>query len=250
MTNDQAPMTNEHVTPRHPPPTGKRPVFCLNPSEFQGDATWHLDEILREFVEGFRFLLPLQKEVTFFGSARLPTTDHWYEEAEKLGRLLTERGYTVITGGGPGVMEAANKGALEGCTSDVSDCSVGIDITLPEGERKNPFVRKRMAVEYFFTRKVMLSASAQAYVFFPGGFGTLDEFTGILTLIQTKKMERLPIVCVGKKFWDPFKEWMWRAMVGANTAMIDAADLDLFPIVDSAAEALPIIETSKERKFF
>ncbi|TSC72411.1 MAG: hypothetical protein G01um101438_495 [Parcubacteria group bacterium Gr01-1014_38] len=245
----------EHIGPLPPPvppppQEGPRPLICLDPNEFQGDETWHLDEILREFVEGFRFLLPLKREVTFFGSARIPAGDPWYHEAEKLGRLLTERGYTVITGGGPGIMEAANKGALEGCQGTVEECSVGIDINLPEGERRNPYVRKRMAFDYFFTRKVMLSASAQAYVFFPGGFGTLDEMTEIATLVQTKKMEKISIICIGKTFWEPFREWMRTFMIEHDPPLIDAFDLEVFTIVDSAEEALPIIEQSKERKFF
>lgn len=237
-------------SPPSAPSSGPRPLICLDPNEFQGDETWHLDEILREFVEGFRFLLPLKQEVTIFGSARVLPDHPWYREAEKLTRLLTERGYTIITGGGPGIMEAANKGALEGCQSSVGECSVGIDINLPEGERRNSYIRKRMAFDYFFTRKVMLSASAQAYVFFPGGFGTLDEMTELITLIQTKKMEKLPLICIGKAFWAPFREWMHAAMVQQEPLLIEPTDLDIFAIVDSAEEALPLIEKSKERKFF
>ncbi len=233
-----------------PPPAGKRPVFCLDPNEFQGDKTWQLDDIVREFVEGFRFLLPLKKEVTIFGSARLPPEDPWAIEAEKLGALLAGRGYTVITGGGPGIMESANRGAHATCLAAHRECSIGIDIVLPEGERKNPYVDRRMAFHYFFTRKVMLSASAQAYVFFPGGFGTLDEMTEIVTLIQTKKMEKIPIVCVGKSFWQPFKDWMKSTMLNDGARLVDPEDLEIFAIVDSAEEALPIIETSKDRKFF
>ncbi len=243
-------MVRTPPPPVPPVPEGKRPVICLDPSEFQGDATWHLDEILREFVEGFRFLLPLKREVTVFGSARFPPTSRWFREAEKLGRLLTSKGYTVITGGGPGIMEAANKGALQGCRGSESQCSVGIDINLPEGERRNPYVRERMVFDYFFTRKVMLSASAQAYVFFPGGLGTIDEFTEILTLVQTKKMEQIPIVCMGRQYWEPFREWMRTQMLEQDPPLINSQDLEGFPIVDTAEEALPIIETSKERKFF
>lgn len=233
-----------------PPPTGKRPVICLDPNEFQGDETWHLDDILQEFVEGFRFLLPLKREVTIFGGARIGEQNRWYQEARTLAQMLTARGYTVITGGGPGIMEAANRGALEGCPGKGEECSVGIDINLLEGERRNPYVRKRMAFDYFFTRKVMLSASAQAYVFFPGGFGTMDEMTGLITLIQTKKMEKIPIVCVGKDFWNPLKAWMRSAMLECDPPMIAESDLDIFPVADSAAEALPHIEASKERTFF
>lgn len=235
---------------RTPLGTGKRPLICLDPREFQGDATWHLDDILQEFIEGFRFLLPLKREVTIFGGARQPPDSRWAVEAETLARGLTERGYTVITGGGPGIMEAANKGAIAGCPSSAEECSVGIDINLPEGERRNPFVRKRLAFDYFFTRKVMLSASAQAYVFFPGGFGTLDEFSELLTLVQTKKMEKTPIICVGRDFWEPLRAWMRSQMLEVSPPRIDAEDLALCAIVDSAAEALPLIETSKERKFF
>lgn len=245
-------MPKEPPSPVPPSPQadGKRPIICLDPNEFQGDATWHLDAILKEFIEGFRFLLPLKREVTIFGSTRLPLHSRWAREAETLAHMLAERGYTIITGGGPGVMEAANKGALDGCTNAEEQCSVGIDINLPAGERRNPYVRRRIAFDYFFTRKVMLSASAQAYVFFPGGFGTLDELTEIITLIQTKKMEKVPTICVGRAFWDPFKAWMREAMLEQETPLIGPADLDLFPVADSAAEALPMIETSTERKFF
>lgn len=232
------------------PPTGIRPAICLDPSEFQGDETWHLDDIVREFIEGFRFLLPLKKEVTIFGSARLNPGDRWAKEAERLGALLASRGYTVITGGGPGIMEAANRGAHATCLKAHRECSIGIDIVLPEGERKNPYVDRRMAFHYFFTRKVMLSASAQAYVFFPGGFGTLDEFTEILTLVQTKKMESVPIVCVSRAFWEPLREWMREQMLQKESPHIERGDLEMFRIVDSAEEALPVIETSKDRKFF
>lgn len=254
--------------------TGKRPLICLDPNEFQGDETWHLDDILREFIEGFRFLLPLKKEVTFFGSARLSRESKWYQEAERLGTMLAERGYTVITGGGPGIMEAANKGAHHVGLASHQERSIGIDIilgengdsngnpdvppnvegtinvNLPEAERRNSYVDRRMAFHYFFTRKVMLSASAQAYVFFPGGFGTLDEFSEILTLVQTQKMEKVPIACVGKEYWEPLAGWMKSMMLDREEKLIGPNDMDLFKIVDTAEEALPIIETSKERKFF
>lgn len=229
---------------------GKRPLICLDPNEFQGDETWHLDDILREFVEGFRFLLPLKKEVTFFGSARLSQGSKWCKEAERLAAMLAERGYTVITGGGPGIMEAANRGAHEIGLKHHTDSSIGIDIVLDHGERRNTYVDRRMAFHYFFTRKVMLSASAQAYVFFPGGYGTLDEFMEILTLVQTEKMEKVPIVCIGTEYWASFRDWMQKIMLDQGEDLINPKDLELFTIVGTAEEALPIIETSKERKFF
>lgn len=242
------PLPGEGGTPKGA--AAPHPLICLDPNEFIGNETWRLDTVMQEFVEGFRFLLPLKREVTFFGSARLPADDPWYQEAETLAALLTARGYTVITGGGPGIMEAANKGALRGCPAPGGTCSVGLNIILPGGERANEYVRRRMAFNYFFTRKVMLSASAQAYVFFPGGFGTVDELMEIATLIQTRKMERIPLVCVSKTFWEPFKQWMRTAMLEHTPPMIHTADLDFLLVVDRAEDALPVIETSRERKFF
>lgn len=224
--------------------------FCIDASEFQGNAVWDLQDILRELIEGFNFLVPLKKEVTFFGSARLTDKSPWFCEAKKLGTLLAKDGYTVITGGGPGIMEAANSGAHEIALKTHKECSIGLDIVLPTGERRNQFVERRMPFHYFFTRKVMLSASAQAYIFFPGGFGTIDEFSEILTLIQTKKMEKVVMVCVGKEFWGSFREWMKIQMLERGEKLISENDLGLFSVVDSAEEAFEIVKTSREREFF
>lgn len=230
--------------------SGMRPKICLDPEEFQGDPRWRLDDIVREFVYGFRFLMSLEREVTIFGSARTAPSSRWYKEARKLGYILAEDGYTVITGGGSGIMEAANRGASEYGVKTHEERSVGIDIVLPHGvERKNPYVDRRMAFHYFFTRKVMLSASAQAYIFFPGGFGTMDEFWEMLTLLQTKKMEQVPVACIGKKYWDDVKTFMVEHMTGKEK-MISEEDFNLFHIVDTAEEVLDIVRTSKERKFF
>lgn len=199
---------------------------------------------MAEFVEGFEFLAPLRKEVTFFGSARLPEHNIWYQEAQKLGRLLAESGFTVITGGGPGIMEAGNRGAYEGGGE-----SVGLDIELPQEQRRNPYVKKGIGFHYFFTRKVMLSASAQAYIFFPGGFGTLDEFFEMTTLIQTKKMESVPVVCVGRDYWDPLDEWI-RVKLLSEYATVSSRDREVYTIVDSAQEAFELVKDSKERKYF
>jgi len=224
--------------------------FCIDESEFQGNGVWDLQDILREFIAGFNFLVPLKKEVTFFGSARLTDKSPWFREAKKLGTLLAEDGYTVITGGGPGIMEAANAGAHGVSLNTHKECSIGLDIVLVDGERRNQFVERRMPFHYFFTRKVMLSASAQAYIFFPGGFGTLDEFSEIVTLIQTKKMEKVVMVCVGKDFWGSFREWMKKQMLETDEKLIAENDLELFSIVDTAEEALEIVKTSREREFF
>ncbi|MCE9643588.1 MAG: TIGR00730 family Rossman fold protein [Candidatus Andersenbacteria bacterium] len=214
------------------------------PFDFTEDANWRIFRIMAEFVDGFEFLYPLRKEVTFFGSARLPETDKWYNVARALGRLLAENQFTVITGGGPGIMEAGNRGAYEGGGE-----SIGLDIQLPTEQRRNAYVKKGIGFHYFFTRKVMLSASAQAYVFFPGGFGTLDEFFEMITLIQTKKMNGVPVICVGKEFWEPLDTWIRTSLV-QTFKTISPEDIDLYAIVDTPEEAFDIIKESKERKYF
>lgn len=218
--------------------------ICPSPySDFRSGASWRIFRIMAEFIEGFEFLADLKKEVTFFGSARTPSTDRWYKEARKLGKLLGQQGYTIITGGGPGIMEAGNRGAVE-----AGAVSVGLNIQLPQEQRVNRYVRRAKGFYYFFTRKVMLTVSAQAYVFFPGGFGTLDECMEILTLVQTKKMCRLPIVLVGKEYWDGYFGWVRKAMLPAG--YIKEEDFNLFHIVDTAEEAVKIVNTSTDRMHF
>jgi len=214
------------------------------PFNFAEDANWRIFRIMAEFIAGFEFLAPLRKEITFFGSARLKEDNYWYKQAQRLGQLLGEKGFTVITGGGPGIMEAGNRGAHE-----AEAPSVGLDIELPTEQRRNPYVDRGIGFHYFFTRKVMLSASAQAYVFFPGGFGTLDEFYEMITLIQTKKMENVPVVCVGTEFWQPIDDWMKSSLV-EKYATISPEDTDIYSIVNTAEEAFELIKNSKERKYF
>lgn len=214
------------------------------PFDFKEDANWRVFRIMSEFVEGFEFLYLLRKEVTFFGSARLPEHDPWYLEAVKLGKLLAQGGFTVITGGGPGIMEAGNKGAYEGGGE-----SIGLNIELPDEQRRNAYVKKGIGFHYFFTRKVMLSASAQAYVFFPGGFGTADEFFEMITLIQTRKMEQVPAILIGRDFWQPMDAWVKKTMV-EEFKTLSPDEAALYTIVDSAEEAFAIIKDSKERKYF
>ncbi len=208
------------------------------------DITWRIFRIMAEFVDGFQFLSSMSREVTIFGSARLPAENKYYQEARKLGALLADGGFTVITGGGPGIMEAANRGAYE-----AGGTSVGLNIQLPMEQRVNPYVNKAKAFHYFFTRKVMLAASAQAYVYFPGGFGTMDELFEILTLIQTEKSEKIPVVLVGKEYFGGLKDWMDKTMLGTFDA-IDRDDMELFHIVDTAEEAFNLIKNSGERTFF
>lgn len=204
---------------------------------------WRVLRILAEFVDGFQFLGDLKKAVTFFGSARFRENNKWYKEARKLGRMLGGAGFSVITGGGPGIMEAGNRGALE-----VGGESIGFNIRLPYEQRINKYVKGGIGFHYFFTRKVMLSYAAQAYVFFPGGYGTLDEVFELLTLIQTHKIyEKIPIIMVGKEFWGKLHQWLKEEVLGRHKT-IDEADLRLYHLVDKAEEAFAIIKKSKPRK--
>lgn len=213
--------------------------------EKMSDITWRIFRIMSEFVDGFQFLSQFKKEVTIFGSARLELDNKWYKEAEKLGELLAKNKYLVITGGGPGIMEAANKGAYQ---IDPKK-SIGINIQLPNEQRINPYVYHAKGFYYFFTRKVMLAASAQAYIYFPGGFGTSDEFFEIITLIQTGKMQKTPVILMGKKFWQPMLDWMEKTMKN-NFKTISPNDTKLFHICDTAEEAMKYIKKSKERTIF
>jgi len=208
------------------------------------DITWRIFRIMAEFVDGFQFISKSNKEVTVFGSARLRPRSKWYKEAVKFGELIAKGGFTMITGGGPGIMEAANKGTFE-----AGGQSLGLNIQLPMEQRANPYITRGKGFHYFFTRKVMLSASAQAYIFFPGGFGTLDELFEMLVLIQTEKMQHIPVVVVGKEFWTPLIDWMKDKMVKEHDT-IDPKDLELIHLVDTAKEAWDIVKKSKERHIF
>lgn len=214
--------------------------------DWRSSFHWRVFRIMAEFVDGFQFLADFKKTVTFFGSARFTENNEWYKEAQKLSRLLSKEGFSIITGGGPGIMEAANRGALEGKRGS----SIGLNIQLPYEQRINPYVRKPIGFHYFFTRKVMLSYSAQAYVFFPGGFGTFDEAFEILTLIQTHKIyDRIPVVFVGKDFWGNVQKFM-KEYMAEKYKTVDLEDLRLYSIVDTAEEALRIIKKSKPRNRF
>ncbi|MBN1585171.1 TIGR00730 family Rossman fold protein [Candidatus Uhrbacteria bacterium] len=215
--------------------------------DFRTTEAWRVLRIQAEFVDGFNFLADLQKTVTFFGSARLKENDPWYQEARKLGGMLADAGYNVVTGGGPGIMEAANRGACEG---GGDGDSIGLNIKLPREQRTNPFVEKSVGFHYFFVRKVMLAFSAQAYVYFPGGFGTMDELAEIVTLIQTKKMSnRIPVILVGRDFWQPFLDWVSKTMVGKYRTLT-AKETGIINLVDSAEEALKLIRKAPIRTKF
>lgn len=210
--------------------------------EFTGDIQWKIFKIMAEFVEGFEFLSRLHREVSVFGSARTRSKDPYYEIARKIGFMCGKAGYTMVTGGGPGAMEAANRGAYE-----AKGDSVGLTIQLPMEQRTNKYVKRSVDFHYFFTRKVMLSASAQAYVFMPGGFGTLDELFEVVTLIQTGKMsDQVPLILVGSEFWEPLLKWI-KTEVLTHHGYISKPDLDIFQVVDTAEEAFEIIKNTHER---
>jgi uncharacterized protein (TIGR00730 family) len=208
------------------------------------EMSWRIFRIMAEFVDGFQVLSESSKEVTFWGGTQVPPTSPWYAFAETLAEKLAKDGFTIVTGGGPGIMEAGNKGA-----SNAGGVSIGFNIVLPQEQHLNPYVNKGHAFHYFFSRKVMMAASAQAYVFFPGGFGTLDEFFEIITLIETGKMQKTPVVCVGKDFWSGLFEWMKR-VPGEQYRTIRLQDMDLIQLVDTVEEAYKIVSNSPERSIF
>lgn len=216
-----------------------------NDSEFdyQHDPTWRIFRIMSEFVEGFTFLARIQNSVTFFGSARLGETHPYYQKARELGRRLAERGYTIVTGGGPGVMQAGNQGAC-----DAKGESVGLNIQLPHEQRTNPYVRQSVTFHYFFSRKVMLDFSAEAYIFFPGGFGTLDEFFELVTLVQTGKVSRdTPIILIGSEYWSPLIAWFEATLLdGFKT--ISPQDVMLWRLTDDLDEAARLVEEGMSRQ--
>lgn len=203
--------------------------------------SWRIFKIISEFVEGYHFLEDLTKEVTVFGSARLPVNNKYYQIAMELGQLLGKNKFTTITGGGPGIMEAANRGA-----HTVGGESVGLNIQLPFEQRTNPYVNKSVAFYYFFSRKVMLTAPAIAYVFFPGGFGTLDEFFEVIDYMELRQMPKSPVILVGKDFWNPLLNFL-KNKSSAEVHSVSEADINSWHVVDTAEEAFEFIKDIKDR---
>lgn len=195
------------------------------------EETWRIFRIMAEFVEGFETMSRVSPAVSVFGSARSKPSDPHFAMAEQLGRELVARGFAVITGGGPGIMEAANKGAKE-----AGGESIGLNIYLPAEQMANPYQTVSIDFRYFFCRKVMFVKYAVAFVCFPGGFGTMDEFFESMTLIQTEKTERFPVILVGSSFWSPLVEWMRKYQLGDHP-YISKEDLDLFQITDDVVWA-------------
>jgi len=199
------------------------------------EEAWRIFRIMAEFVDGFETLEKIEKAITIWGSARVKEDDIWYKKAVKTAKLLAQKGYTIITGGGPGIMEAANKGA-----SEIGAESIGLNIELPEEQKPNPYIKTLISFRYFFTRKVMFVKYTKGFIIFPGGFGTLDEFTEAITLIQTKRIHKFPVVLMDDEYWEGFIKWMSDILL--KRGYIDKEDLKIFKVVNEPEEALKIIE--------
>lgn len=198
--------------------------------------TEHLEHIRNEFADGFEFLKKYPRSVSIFGSARARAEDPNYKKAEELGnRIVTELKYAVITGGGPGIMEAANKGAYE-----ARGASLGLNISLPHEWTTNAYVTHSIKFSYFFARKTMLSFAAEAYVFFPGGYGTFDELCGILTLIQTEKIPRVPVILFNSTFWNGYVKFV-ETYLRDMYHTISPNDIKLFEVTDSIDRVIEIV---------
>ncbi len=208
--------------------TGAAEVFF---NDFTKDDPWRVFRIMAEFVDSFEKMSRQGPMITVFGSARTRPDEQDYRQAEALGRLIVAEGFGVLTGGGPGIMEAANKGAFE-----AGGVSIGLNIELPMEQKPNPYLTTGIDFRYFFIRKVNFLKYALGVVVFPGGFGTIDEAFETLTLAQTDKINRIPIVLVGTAFWAPLREWIVDKLLGSGR--ISPGDLDLFHLVDTPEEAM------------
>ncbi len=210
-------------------------------NDFKSGESWRLFKIMGEFVEGIDSLHSLGSAISIFGSARTDPKDPNYIKTQELSAMFAKAGYSVITGGGPGMMEAANKGAIEEGVE-----SVGLNINLPFEEKANPYTTKQIEFDYFFVRKVMFLKYAQAYIIMPGGFGTLDELFETITLIQTKRIRQMPVILMGSEFWNGLMKWITGQMM--TDGMISPEDLELFHVMDDPKKALEIVQDFYKEK--
>jgi len=210
---------------------------------YSARESWRMLGIMAEFVEATERLAGIRPAVSIFGSARTPADHAYYMLTEVIARKLSDAGFSVISGGGPGIMEAANKGAYFGKSP-----SIGLNIQLPHEQSANPYQDISQTFQHFFARKVMFVKFAAAYVVMPGGFGTLDELTEALTLVQTGKIPRIPIILVGSKFWAGFVDWVKDALAGEG--MISPEDIDFMRIIDEPAEVVDAIFSHYEKRGF
>lgn len=199
------------------------------------NESWRVFRIMAEIVEGVETLSRVHNAVTIFGSARVKPDDSYYQQTQKLAGLLVKEGFSVITGGGPGIMEAANKGAAE-----AGGQSVGMNIKLPFEQKPNPYANIHIEYKYFFVRKVMFIKYAVAYVIMPGGFGTMDEFFEALTLIQTRKTKPFPVILMGRQYWQGLLDWLKDRMLAEGKIL--PADMDLIQVMDEPEDVVKLIK--------
>ena len=243
-------MSAWNKTPKPFPPTRDgeswiphKPSASGAASSYASREAWRLFGIMSEFVEATDRLNSIRPAVTIFGSARVPPESDYYLLTEKIARLLSDAGFSVISGGGPGIMEAANKGAYAGTSP-----SVGLNIQLPMEQSANPYQDISQTFRHFFARKYMFVRYAAAYIVAPGGFGTLDELLEALTLIQTNKTPRIPLILVGSAFWAGLIDWFRDRLVGEG--MISPEDMDLLQVIDEPADIVAAIFKHYERRGF
>lgn len=224
-------------------PSETDPAAAAAAHTYRAREAWRVFEIMAEFVEATERLQAIQPAVSLFGSARTPRDHPYYKLTEDIARLLSDAGFSVISGGGPGIMEAANKGAFYGKSP-----SVGLNILLPHEQHGNPYQDVSQSFRHFFARKVMFVKNATAYVVMPGGFGTLDELSEALTLIQTGKSRRIPIILVGSTFWGGLLDWMRSTLIQEN--MISPGDMDLMQVLDEPQAVVDAIFKFYESRGF
>lgn len=223
--------------------TAKRSSTEINQLGNLSRESWKIFQIIAEFVEGFERLAQIAPSVSIFGSARIAQDHPYYQLTEDIARALSDAGFTIVSGGGPGIMEAANKGAFEGKSP-----SVGLNIFLPNEQSGNDYQDISLNFRHFFSRKAMFVKYASAYVVLPGGFGTLDELAEILTLVQTGKSRKIPIILVGAEFWQGLLDWFKSSLL--ETGTISASDLDLMQLVDQPDQVVNAIFSYYENRSF
>lgn len=220
----------------------------MNQNEFKqpgfiNQDPWRVFRIMSEIVDGFETMSRVGPAVSIFGSARTPRSDTYYAKARKLASMLVQKDLAIITGGGPGIMEAANRGA-----HDASGTSVGLNITLPHEQTANPWANIRIDFRYFFARLLIFVKYSSSFVCFPGGFGTLHEFFNSMTLIQTEKAEKFPVILIGRSYWKGMIEWIQKSMLKIGYNKISPQDMDMFHVTDSLNEAVRIIQDALAAK--
>lgn len=228
----QATRLSDAIREGHRSLPEERPLLVCKPKKVE---SWRVFKIMSEFVEGFDIIQRYGLAATFFGSARTEIDTPIAKSATELAARLSKKGFALVTGGSSGIMQAGNKGAYEAGGS-----SVGLNVNLPNVQHYNPYLTERFGFDHFFVRKVMLTFSSEVYVYFPGGFGTLDEFFEIVTLVQTKKIRKVPIVLFGKEYWQPLLSFIEKTIYEEHHA-VDKTDMDLYHVVDSVDEAYEYI---------